>query len=52
MLRQTEAVYQFRHLRLRQHLGHAFRERHQRRYAPARFTLPRAATEPHADLET
>ncbi|MER8185237.1 helix-turn-helix domain-containing protein [Kitasatospora sp. NPDC094015] len=36
VLRQTGAVYQFRHVRLQHHLGRSFRERHAR-YAPARF---------------
>ncbi|RAG82517.1 XRE family transcriptional regulator [Streptacidiphilus pinicola] len=40
VLRQTGAVYQFRHLRLQHHLGHSFREQHRRRYAPARFAAP------------
>ncbi|MEZ0094419.1 hypothetical protein [Streptacidiphilus sp. EB129] len=37
VLRQTGAVYQFRHLRLQHHLAHAYR-RQQPAYAPARFT--------------
>lgn len=37
VLRQTGAVYQFRHIRLQHHLGRSYRER-QARYAPARFT--------------
>lgn len=36
VLRQTGAVYQFRHVRLQHHLGHSFRRR-QLNYAPARF---------------
>ncbi|MQS16880.1 XRE family transcriptional regulator [Streptomyces kaniharaensis] len=36
VLRQTGAVYQFRHLRLQHHLGHAFRRR-QADYRPATF---------------
>ncbi|OEJ30370.1 helix-turn-helix domain-containing protein [Streptomyces subrutilus] len=38
-LRQTGAVYQFRHVRLQHHLGRAFRGRH-RDFAPATFTPP------------
>ncbi|MFF4092869.1 helix-turn-helix domain-containing protein [Streptomyces sp. NPDC001834] len=37
VLRQTGAVYQFRHIRLQHHLGRSYRER-QARYAPAGFT--------------
>ncbi|MFG3135665.1 NACHT domain-containing protein [Streptomyces sp. NPDC048211] len=40
VLRQTGAVYQFRHIRLQHHLARSYRE-HQRMYAPARFP-PRA----------
>ncbi|MET9661571.1 helix-turn-helix domain-containing protein [Streptomyces sp. NPDC006510] len=36
VLRQTGAVYQFRHIRLQHHLARTYRE-HQSRYAPARF---------------
>ncbi|MEV4612469.1 helix-turn-helix domain-containing protein [Kitasatospora sp. NPDC049258] len=36
VLRQTGAVYQFRHVRLQHHLGRSYRAR-QARYAPARF---------------
>ncbi|MEU0936760.1 helix-turn-helix domain-containing protein [Embleya sp. NPDC005971] len=36
VLRQAGAVYQFRHIRLQNHLGHSFRGR-QTDYAPARF---------------
>ncbi|MFE7466387.1 helix-turn-helix domain-containing protein [Streptomyces sp. NPDC057499] len=36
VLRQTGAVYQFRHIRLQHHLARSYRE-HQRRYAPASF---------------
>ncbi|MGW8777102.1 helix-turn-helix domain-containing protein [Streptomyces sp. NPDC055796] len=39
VLRQTGAVYQFRHVRLQHHLGHAFRGRH-RDFAPATFAPP------------
>ncbi|MET9700896.1 helix-turn-helix transcriptional regulator [Streptomyces sp. NPDC006529] len=39
VLRQTGAVYQFRHVRLQHHLGRAFRGRH-RDFAPATFTPP------------
>ncbi|MGW7098881.1 helix-turn-helix domain-containing protein [Streptomyces sp. NPDC054838] len=39
VLRQTGAVYQFRHVRLQHHLGHAYRRRH-RDFAPAAFTPP------------
>ena len=37
VLRQTGAVYQFRHIRLQHRLGRSYRER-QSRYAPAEFT--------------
>ncbi|TDU05965.1 transcriptional regulator with XRE-family HTH domain [Streptomyces sp. 846.5] len=37
VLRQTGAVYQFRHLRLQHHLGRTYRQQ-QANYAPARFT--------------
>jgi len=37
VLRQTGAVYQFRHIRLQHHLGHSFRQQ-QSNYAPARFS--------------
>ncbi|MGW2088173.1 helix-turn-helix domain-containing protein [Streptomyces sp. NPDC001880] len=40
VLRQTGAVYQFRHIRLQHHLARSYRE-HQSKYAPARFG-PRA----------
>jgi len=40
VLRQTGAVYQFRHIRLQHHLGHTFR-RQSPDYAPARFPTPR-----------
>ncbi|MFD0344298.1 helix-turn-helix domain-containing protein [Streptomyces sp. NPDC127117] len=36
VLRQTGAVYQFRHIRLQHHLARSYRER-QSKYAPARF---------------
>lgn len=36
VLRQTGAVYQFRHIRLQHHLARSYRE-HQSKYAPARF---------------
>ncbi|MEV8456980.1 helix-turn-helix domain-containing protein [Streptomyces sp. NPDC052095] len=36
VLRQSGAVYQFRHIRLQHHLARSYRE-HRRRYAPARF---------------
>lgn len=36
VLRQTGAVYQFRHVRLQHHLGRAFRQRHTG-FAPATF---------------
>ncbi|MET7643333.1 helix-turn-helix domain-containing protein [Streptomyces sp. NPDC005426] len=36
VLRQTGAVYQFRHIRLQHHLARSYRE-HQGTYAPARF---------------
>ncbi|MFG3052585.1 helix-turn-helix domain-containing protein [Kitasatospora sp. NPDC048239] len=36
VLRQTGAVYQFRHVRLQHHLGHTFRHRHTG-FAPATF---------------
>ncbi|MEU9233906.1 helix-turn-helix transcriptional regulator [Streptomyces subrutilus] len=39
VLRQTGAVYQFRHVRLQHHLGRTFRGRH-RDFAPATFTPP------------
>ncbi|AXE25436.1 XRE family transcriptional regulator [Streptomyces globosus] len=39
VLRQTGAVYQFRHVRLQHHLGRSFRDRH-RDFAPATFTPP------------
>ncbi|WP_424709700.1 helix-turn-helix domain-containing protein [Kitasatospora acidiphila] len=39
VLRQTGAVYQFRHLRLQHHLSQAFREQDRRRYAPAHFAV-------------
>lgn len=42
VLRQTGAVYQFRHSRLQHHLGDAFR-RHHTAYAPARFAPPTPA---------
>ncbi|MGK4579933.1 helix-turn-helix domain-containing protein [Kitasatospora sp. HPMI-4] len=43
VLRQTGAVYQFRHVRLQHHLGHTFRQR-QANYRPASFpsALPSA----------
>lgn len=41
VLRQTGAVYQFRHIRLQHHLGHSFRQQ-QANYAPARFTTSSA----------
>ncbi|GAA0674233.1 NACHT domain-containing protein [Kitasatospora atroaurantiaca] len=40
VLRQTGAVYQFRHIRLQHHLGHSFRQQ-QSNYAPARFATLR-----------
>ncbi|MFI6523856.1 XRE family transcriptional regulator [Streptomyces uncialis] len=39
VLRQTGAVYQFRHSRLQHHLADSFR-RHHRGYTPAKFTAP------------
>ncbi|GGV95635.1 hypothetical protein GCM10015535_63320 [Streptomyces gelaticus] len=36
VLRQTGAVYQFRHIRLQHHLARSYRE-HQSKYAPASF---------------
>ncbi|MFF8271405.1 helix-turn-helix domain-containing protein [Streptomyces sp. NPDC016562] len=39
VLRQTGAVYQFRHVRLQHHLGRTFRGRH-RDFEPATFTPP------------
>jgi len=39
VLRQTGAVYQFRHVRLQHHLGRTYRGRH-RDFAPATFTAP------------
>lgn len=39
VLRQTGAVYQFRHVRLQHHLARMFRSRH-RDFAPATFTTP------------
>ncbi|MFC9293751.1 helix-turn-helix domain-containing protein [Streptomyces sp. NPDC057011] len=39
VLRQTGAVYQFRHVRLQHHLARLFRSRH-RDFAPATFTTP------------
>lgn len=45
VLRQTGAVYQFRHSRLQHHLGDAFR-RHHTDYAPARFALPPPGPDP------
>ncbi|MFJ4776549.1 helix-turn-helix domain-containing protein [Streptomyces sp. NPDC088762] len=39
VLRQTGAVYQFRHVRLQHHLGRTYRGRH-RDFAPATFTPP------------
>ncbi|GAA0299272.1 hypothetical protein GCM10010302_42270 [Streptomyces polychromogenes] len=41
VLRQTGAVYQFRHVRLQHHLGRTFRGRHPD-FAPATFTPPPA----------
>ncbi|MEW2135591.1 helix-turn-helix domain-containing protein [Streptomyces sp. NPDC005409] len=43
VLRQTGAVYQFRHVRLQHHLGRAFRGRH-RDFEPASFTPPSDST--------
>ncbi|MFB7666920.1 helix-turn-helix domain-containing protein [Kitasatospora sp. NPDC056138] len=43
VLRQTGAVYQFRHIRLQHHLGHTFRQQ-QTNYRPARY--PSARTGP------
>ncbi len=43
VLRQTGAVYQFRHVRLQDHLGRTFRGRH-RDFAPATFTPPPPGT--------
>ncbi|MER5863275.1 helix-turn-helix domain-containing protein [Kitasatospora sp. NPDC002040] len=43
VLRQTGAVYQFRHVRLQHHLGSAFRRRHPD-FAPATFPPARADT--------
>ncbi|MEY9947910.1 helix-turn-helix domain-containing protein [Kitasatospora sp. GAS1066B] len=40
VLRQTGAVYQFRHVRLQHHLGRTFRER-QAKYRPASFPTAR-----------
>lgn len=40
VLRQTGAVYQFRHVRLQHHLGRSFRQQ-QANYAPARFPASR-----------
>ncbi|MEU3063747.1 helix-turn-helix domain-containing protein [Streptomyces subrutilus] len=40
VLRQTGAVYQFRHVRLQHHLGSTFRRRHPA-FAPAAFPPPR-----------
>ncbi len=40
VLRQTGAVYQFRHLRLQHHLGSAFR-RHDAAFAPVTLPSPR-----------
>lgn len=52
VLRQTGAVYQFRHSRLQHHLGDSFRRRH-RGYAPAVFTasafMPPSRAAHHAD---
>ncbi|MFD3872825.1 helix-turn-helix domain-containing protein [Streptomyces sp. NPDC058623] len=42
-LRQTGAVYQFRHVRLQHHLGRTFRRRH-RDFAPATFPPPSTST--------
>ncbi|MFD8981234.1 helix-turn-helix domain-containing protein [Streptomyces sp. NPDC059564] len=42
VLRQTGAVYQFRHSRLQHHLGDAYR-RHHTDYTPARFVAPTPA---------
>ena len=48
VLRQTGAVYQFRHIRLQHHLGHAFR-RQSPNYKAATFTTPgTAAADPTA----
>ncbi|WP_431677188.1 helix-turn-helix domain-containing protein [Kitasatospora sp. KL5] len=41
VLRQTGAVYQFRHVRLQHHLAHSYRQQ-QAKYAPARFADPGA----------
>ncbi|MGW7434509.1 helix-turn-helix domain-containing protein [Streptomyces sp. NPDC054849] len=43
VLRQTGAVYQFRHVRLQHHLGRTFRGRH-RDFAPATFPPPSTST--------
>ncbi|MGW7458120.1 XRE family transcriptional regulator [Streptomyces sp. NPDC054797] len=43
VLRQTGAVYQFRHVRLQHHLGRAFRSRHPD-FEPATFTPPSGST--------
>ncbi|MFF8268355.1 helix-turn-helix domain-containing protein [Streptomyces sp. NPDC016562] len=43
VLRQTGAVYQFRHVRLQHHLGRAFRSRH-RDFEPASFAPPSDST--------
>ncbi|HWU09811.1 MAG TPA: helix-turn-helix transcriptional regulator [Streptomyces sp.] len=43
VLRQTGAVYQFRHVRLQHHLGRTYRGRH-RNFAPATFTPPPTGT--------
>ncbi|WP_251054121.1 hypothetical protein [Streptomyces sp. ISL-66] len=43
VLRQTGAVYQFRHVRLQHHLGRTFRGRH-RDFAPATFPPPPTST--------
>ncbi|MEU6279938.1 helix-turn-helix domain-containing protein [Streptomyces sp. NPDC047028] len=45
VLRQTGAVYQFRHARLQHHLGRTFRER-QRRYSAATFPSASGAGTP------
>ncbi|MFI8961883.1 helix-turn-helix domain-containing protein [Streptomyces sp. NPDC053493] len=44
VLRQTGAVYQFRHVRLQHHLGRTYRGRH-RDFAPATFTAPPTGAE-------
>ncbi|MER5889164.1 helix-turn-helix domain-containing protein [Streptomyces sp. NPDC001941] len=45
VLRQTGAVYQFRHVRLQHHLGRTFRDRH-RSFAPTGFAPAPPSTPP------